>query len=93
MDFSENQHIYSTDASQFSTAESLQYSLSLIQAITNNFSAENKIGEGGFGHVYKVPTLSLGGSKNDMYPRYLIVLINSSLLYLLTRELFQMDKR
>ncbi|XP_027159340.1 cysteine-rich receptor-like protein kinase 25 [Coffea eugenioides] len=45
--------VEATDASQFSTPESLQYSLSLIQAITNNFSAENKIGEGGFGHVYK----------------------------------------
>ncbi|CDP21673.1 unnamed protein product [Coffea canephora] len=34
-------------------AESLQYSLTEIQIATNNFSVDNKIGEGGFGHVYK----------------------------------------
>ena len=36
------------------TAESLQYSLTEIQIATNNFSVDNKIGEGGFGRVYKV---------------------------------------
>ncbi|XP_071904765.1 cysteine-rich receptor-like protein kinase 25 [Coffea arabica] len=35
------------------TAESLQYSLTEIQIATNNFSVDNKIGEGGFGRVYK----------------------------------------
>ncbi|XP_071905787.1 cysteine-rich receptor-like protein kinase 25 [Coffea arabica] len=34
-------------------AESLQYSLTEIQIATNNFSMDNKIGEGGFGRVYK----------------------------------------
>ncbi|GMH26894.1 hypothetical protein Nepgr_028737 [Nepenthes gracilis] len=33
--------------------ESLQYDFRTIQAATNNFSADNKIGEGGFGGVYK----------------------------------------
>ncbi|KAL3522056.1 hypothetical protein ACH5RR_014890 [Cinchona calisaya] len=33
--------------------ESLKYSLSEIQIATNNFSAANKIGQGGFGPVYK----------------------------------------
>ncbi|XAR65587.1 Non-specific serine/threonine protein kinase [Bertholletia excelsa] len=33
--------------------ESLQYDLSTIQLATNNFSHENRIGEGGFGPVYK----------------------------------------
>ncbi|CAL5381646.1 unnamed protein product [Camellia sinensis] len=41
------------------TAESLQYNLGTVQAATNNFSTENKIGEGGFGLVYK-GTLSNG---------------------------------
>lgn len=34
--------------------ESLKYDLNTIQLATNNFSLDNKIGEGGFGAVYKV---------------------------------------
>ncbi|XAR65592.1 Non-specific serine/threonine protein kinase [Bertholletia excelsa] len=33
--------------------QSLHYDLSTVQVATNNFSDENKIGEGGFGPVYK----------------------------------------
>ncbi|XAR65596.1 Non-specific serine/threonine protein kinase [Bertholletia excelsa] len=33
--------------------QSLQYDLGTIQVATNNFSVENRIGEGGFGPVYK----------------------------------------
>ncbi|KAH7837940.1 hypothetical protein Vadar_019880 [Vaccinium darrowii] len=36
-----------------STIQSLQYDLGTIQTATNNFSDNNKIGEGGFGPVYK----------------------------------------
>ncbi|BFG27546.1 hypothetical protein CerSpe_138200 [Prunus speciosa] len=36
-----------------STIESLQFDFSAIVAATNNFSDENKLGEGGFGQVYK----------------------------------------
>lgn len=32
----------------------LQYDLNTIEAATDNFSDENKLGEGGFGVVYKV---------------------------------------
>nr|GMD83084.1 cysteine-rich receptor-like protein kinase 25 [Ipomoea batatas] len=35
------------------TKESAQYDFSTIQAITNRFSPDNKIGEGGYGVVYK----------------------------------------
>ncbi|TMW91592.1 hypothetical protein EJD97_014134 [Solanum chilense] len=35
------------------TAESLQYDLSTIRTATDNFSSSNKLGEGGFGPVYK----------------------------------------
>ncbi|XP_052725202.1 cysteine-rich receptor-like protein kinase 10 isoform X1 [Vigna angularis] len=35
------------------TVESLQFSFGTISAATNNFSAENKLGEGGFGEVFK----------------------------------------
>lgn len=37
-------------------AESIQFDLSTIEAATNNFSERNKLGEGGFGEVYKVYT-------------------------------------
>ncbi|CAA2984542.1 cysteine-rich receptor kinase 10 [Olea europaea subsp. europaea] len=36
-----------------STVESLQYELNTIEIATTSFSADNKIGEGGFGDVYK----------------------------------------
>ncbi|KAI8556536.1 hypothetical protein RHMOL_Rhmol05G0260800 [Rhododendron molle] len=36
-----------------SIVQSLQYDLSTIQAATNNFSDDKKLGEGGFGPVYK----------------------------------------
>ncbi|KAG5622806.1 hypothetical protein H5410_008024 [Solanum commersonii] len=36
-----------------SSAESLQYEFSTIRAATDNFSNDNKLGQGGFGPVYK----------------------------------------
>lgn len=38
------------------TVESLQFSLATIETATRKFSSENKIGDGGFGEVYKVIT-------------------------------------
>ncbi|KAH6831355.1 cysteine-rich RLK protein 29 [Perilla frutescens var. hirtella] len=38
---------------EISTAESLQYAFSTIKTATNDFSDDNKLGEGGFGSVYK----------------------------------------
>ncbi|XP_074364765.1 cysteine-rich receptor-like protein kinase 25 isoform X2 [Apium graveolens] len=35
------------------TVESLRFELSTVKEATNNFSVDNKIGEGGFGEVYK----------------------------------------
>lgn len=34
--------------------ESLQFDFATIEAATNNFSENNKLGKGGFGDVYKV---------------------------------------
>ncbi|PSS10340.1 Cysteine-rich receptor-like protein kinase [Actinidia chinensis var. chinensis] len=48
-----------TVGDDITAVQSLQYDLSTLQAATNNFSEENKIGEGGFGPVYKA-TLSNG---------------------------------
>jgi len=42
------------DVDDITTVESLQFSFSTIGAATNNFSADNKLGEGGFGEVFKV---------------------------------------
>ena len=38
------------------------FSYDSIVAASNNFSSENKLGEGGFGPVYKVIIISLGHS-------------------------------
>ncbi|XP_021819757.1 cysteine-rich receptor-like protein kinase 10 isoform X1 [Prunus avium] len=40
-------------ATDISSVESLQFDFSTIEAATNNFSDDNKLGEGGFGQVYK----------------------------------------
>ncbi|TKW26580.1 hypothetical protein SEVIR_3G199400v4 [Setaria viridis] len=42
-----------SDAEEMRSSESLLYDLSTLRAATDNFSEENKLGEGGFGHVYK----------------------------------------
>ncbi|OMO64894.1 hypothetical protein COLO4_31706 [Corchorus olitorius] len=46
-------------ANDITTIESLQYDFSTIQSATNSFADQNKLGEGGFGEVYK-GTLSNG---------------------------------
>ncbi|XP_020216964.1 cysteine-rich receptor-like protein kinase 10 [Cajanus cajan] len=46
-------------AYDISTVESLQFDFGTIEAATNKFSVDNKLGEGGFGEVYK-GTLSSG---------------------------------
>ncbi|TXG47143.1 hypothetical protein EZV62_026437 [Acer yangbiense] len=42
------------DGNDILTAETLQFDLGTIQAATNRFSTDNKLGAGGFGVVYKV---------------------------------------
>ncbi|PWA43116.1 gnk2-like domain-containing protein [Artemisia annua] len=43
-----------TDDNEIVTEQSLQIDLKTIEAATANFSDDNKVGEGGFGSVYKV---------------------------------------
>ncbi|XP_022845863.1 cysteine-rich receptor-like protein kinase 10 isoform X2 [Olea europaea var. sylvestris] len=49
----ENGKIRAHKGNEISSVESLQFDLNTIALATNNFSADNKIGEGGFGSVYK----------------------------------------
>ncbi|PWA59811.1 gnk2-like domain-containing protein [Artemisia annua] len=45
--------MYDTDDNEIVTEQSLQIDLKTIEAATANFSEDNKVGEGGFGSVYK----------------------------------------
>ncbi|KAH0718071.1 hypothetical protein KY285_014102 [Solanum tuberosum] len=46
-------NIQSIHGDDICTAEYLQYDFSTIRAATDNFSSDNKLGQGGFGPVYK----------------------------------------
>ncbi|GKV34541.1 hypothetical protein SLEP1_g42907 [Rubroshorea leprosula] len=64
------------EADEMIKTESLQYDLATVQAATNNFCDENKLGQGGFGAVYKgkllngqevaVKRLSSGSGQGDL---------------------------
>jgi len=47
-------HPFFAAESDISTTDSLVYDFKTIEAATNKFSTSNKLGEGGFGAVYKV---------------------------------------
>ena len=42
------------EGDEIASVESLQYDFNIIQAATDNFSVANKLGQGGFGAVYRV---------------------------------------
>lgn len=43
-----------SDTHDIETVNSLKFDLTTVRKATNNFSAANKLGEGGFGKVFKV---------------------------------------
>ena len=49
---------FTAELEEITTAESLQFDFRTIRAATDNFSLNNKLGEGGFGGVYKVLMLA-----------------------------------
>ena len=51
--------IVDAGGAEIETTESMQFDLKAIEAATNKFSEDNKIGEGGFGDVYQVDKLIL----------------------------------
>ncbi|CAN6359653.1 unnamed protein product [Urochloa humidicola] len=54
------------DDEEMRSSESLLYDLSSLRAATNNFSEENKLGEGGFGPVYKGTLLNGEGCSEEI---------------------------
>ena len=48
-----------TDRDDITTAGSIQFDFKAIEAATDKFSETNKLGQGGFGQVYKVLLLTL----------------------------------
>lgn len=45
-------------ASEICKSESIQYDIGLIRGATDNFSDANRLGQGGFGVVYKVKIIN-----------------------------------
>ncbi|KAH7545827.1 hypothetical protein FEM48_Zijuj01G0135100 [Ziziphus jujuba var. spinosa] len=52
--FGRSSHTELETADEIATADSLQYGFNIIRVATDNFSAANKLGQGGFGPVYRV---------------------------------------
>ncbi|CAD6217794.1 unnamed protein product [Miscanthus lutarioriparius] len=50
----QSQPMYSTEAEDMETVDSMMIDVSTLRAATGNFDESNKLGEGGFGAVYKV---------------------------------------
>ena len=46
--------MYSTEAEDTEMVDSMMMDVSALRAATGNFDESNKLGEGGFGAVYKV---------------------------------------
>lgn len=59
------------------SSESLQYNFETIKSATGNFSIDNKLGEGGFGSVYKVIYPTCLVSYNLKVQLYDLVLVSN----------------
>jgi len=72
--FTIHSYILDSVGNESVTLEPLQFSLTVIEVATNNFSKENRIGKGGFGEVYKVRTY-------DILLLYSIFHLNDNLIF------------
>lgn len=64
-----------TESEQATQVDSLLFHISALRAATANFSEENKLGEGGFGAVYKVQFDMLNSLHMDrLVPFFLLIM-------------------
>lgn len=76
---------------EITSVESLQYDLDTIRTATNNFSEANKLGQGGFGVVYKVASpLALKLFCSEML---VFCAFNASVLHKLCPEYLRVNLR
>ena len=81
------------DGNEIKNVESLQFDLSSIEDATNHFTADNKLGEGGFGEVYKVSKRCVMYLKFEEPRRSCIRNFANSLFNCFLRAHFPMDKQ
>lgn len=62
------------DLNDIEVVESLKFDIGMIRNATNNFSEDRKLGEGGFGEVYRVLIIIHA----FLLPFYIIVLVELS---------------
>jgi hypothetical protein len=73
------------------SAEPTTLDLSLLEDITNNFSTEQEIDQGGFGIVYKVPLVLNDKLINIMYQGFSQILVFILTQVLINRESLEME--
>lgn len=76
-----------TDPEKITSVESLLFDYQTLRVATGNFSEENKLGEGGFGAVYKVRLLQQ--SSFTLQHEFVQYCADA----FLSRERYRMDKK
>jgi hypothetical protein len=65
------------DVDEIQSSEALQFDFDIISDATDNFSEANKLGEGGFGSVYKVIILIYCNMNLTNYINYVLIKANN----------------